>query len=126
MTLLRNLALFLLLFLPLTLAVSYGAGLLAGPAIIDGQLSELAPYPVLYWSVSVLMLVLPTVILVPGLHWLRRRGTGSAAMAAITALGFIALVIAIWGTGFFSWPVIVFVALPALAYGSTLKQPRAG
>jgi hypothetical protein len=124
MTFLRNLALFFVLFLPLTLALSHGAGLLAGPAIVDGELTRTTPYPVPYWMTSVLVLVLPTVVLVLPLHWLRRRGLGSVAVAVTTSVSFVALVIAIWGAGFFSWPVIVFVALPALAYGSALKQAR--
>jgi hypothetical protein len=125
MTFLRNLALFFVLFLPLTLALSHGAGLLAGPAIVEGELTSATPYPVTYWMTSVLMLVMPTVVLVLPLHWLRKHGLGSVAVALIAAFSFVALVIAIWGGGFFSWPVIIFVALPALAYGSMLKQARA-
>jgi hypothetical protein len=121
MTFLRNLALFFVLFLPLTFAVSLGSGLLAGPAIVDGELTFATPYPVAQWLASVFVLALPSVLLVLPLHWLRRAVGRRAAMATLTALAFLALVVMLFGRGFLTGPVLLFIGLPAAVYGAALS-----
>ena len=126
MILLRNLALFFVLFLPAACATGLVTGALEGP--VPGPR---AAYPIARFLVSVLPLLIPAVLAVPVLHfayrgWLRDRPARRSRRIAViaTPLGLLAGHLAVFGTAYWSAPLLVLICAPGALYGALFGIPR--
>ena len=127
MTLLKNLGLSLLVFLPLVAVVSM---------VVAGVLGDRAPTapewrvgwnPIL-WLIMTAPWLLPTVLVVPLLHFLGRGlgkrfsvGLVRGLVVAASPILFLLAVLALWGPGNFDVGFVLPVFVSALVYGSVLR-----
>ncbi len=130
MTLLRNLALFFVLFLPVSCATGIVGGFFVGPI----EAPRLA-YPVLHYAVGVLPLLLPSLLAVPVLHfalryWARdpRHNADARLTIGMTPLVLLGVHLAIFGFAYWSVPLLVLFLLPGAIYGASFRvvRPRRG
>ena len=126
MTLLRNLALFFVLFLPASCATGIVGGFFVGPI----EAPRLA-YPVLLYTVSVLPLLLPSLLAVPVLHfalryWARnpRHSADARLTISVTPLALLGIHLVIFGFAFWSLPLLVLFLLPGAIYGASFRVVR--
>ena len=126
MTLVRNLALFFVFFLPLTCVIGMASGLLVGPL----PLPRVA-YPIQVFVVGVLPLLLPSLLIVPVLHFayrilLRDRARASARWVAVlaTPLALLAVHLAWFGVAFLGGPLIVLFLVSGALYGGVFGLVR--
>lgn len=124
--LLRNLTLFFALFLPAACVTGVAAGFFVGP--IDPP--RLA-YPLLHFGVGVLPLLSPSLVAVPILHFAYRslaRSPGRAMRRIATVATPLALLgthLLIFGTAYWSLPLVVLFVLPGALYGASFGIARA-
>ncbi len=126
MTLLRNLALFFVLFLPASCATGLVGGFFVGPI----EVTRLA-YPVSLYFAVVLPLLLPSLLAVPVLHfalryWARdpRHQASARLTIGATPLALLGVHLAIYGFTYWSLPLLVLFALPGAIYGASFRVVR--
>ena len=126
MTLLRNLALFFVLFLPASCVTGVVSGFLSGP-----MPAPRSGYALMTFVSSVLPLLLPSLLAVPLLHfayrrWLRAQPTGRARWLAmlLTPLALLGLHLGFYGDPFWSVPLVAMVVVPGIAYGAVFGLVR--
>jgi len=127
MTLLRNLLLFFVLFLPASCATGWGLGFLDGPLP-----APRIAYPLLQvFTMAVLPLLLPMGIAVVVLHFAFRFGLRDRARAHARAVAIVATPIALlaghmafYGTTFVGVPLLVMVATAGALYGAAFGLVR--
>lgn len=116
MTLLRNLVLFLVVFLPLACVMGIGAGFTAGP--ID---TPRVGYQIQLFLFAVLPLLFPSILAVPVVHFaLRRFSPERARRLAVLAVpaALFAVHLAIFHDTYWSVPLVVLFAIPGAVYGA--------
>ena len=129
MALLANLALFFLLYLPLTFAVG-----LAGDFYVGRYQSPEDAAPFFYWIVVGVQLFIPSVLALPAAHLALgavRRMAGDfeprrlrrIAVVAIP-LSFLAIHLWVWGAVLVSVPLLVSILLPGSLLGLAVRIPR--
>lgn len=125
MTLLRNLAFFVFLFLPLAFATALGGDWLAGPR----EMPRLA-YPMVGFAFWILPLLVPSILAVPVLHFglrfaARTPGHSLRAVAlAATPVALLAVHVAIFGFAFWSVPLLALFGVPGVVYGAAFGIVR--
>lgn len=126
MTLLRNLALFFVLFLPATCATG-----LAGDFFVGPQPPPRFAYVLATYALGVLPLLVPSALAVPVLHFAYRallpqrppsRARGVVAVA--TPAGLLAAHLLVFGADFWSAPLLALFAVPGVLYGLAFRVPR--
>ena len=127
MSLVRNLALFVLLFLPLSCATGFVGDLFTGPIRQPRPLA----YDVQLFLFVFMPQLLPFILSVPVLHFAYRRWLGGstprrrrAVAAAVTPLVFLAIHLAVFRGEFWSLPLLLLVCVPGAIYGATFAIPR--
>ncbi len=124
MTLLRNLVLFVVLFLPLACVTAVAADLLAGPR----EVPRLA-YPIVAF-LRILPLLAPSVLAVPvlhfGLRYLARDPRLSLRAVALVAtpLALLAVHVSIFGDAFWGVPLLALFGVPGALYGAAFGIVR--
>ncbi len=128
MTLVRNLVLFFLLFLPLTCTTGLAAGFLVGPVP-----PPRVAYEIQVFVTGVLPLLLPSLLAVPVLHFayrilLRDRGRAAARWVAAlaTPVALLAVHLAFFGVTFLGGPLLVLFLVSGAIYGSAFGLVRRG
>ena len=126
MTLLRNLTLFFVLFLPLGFATGLAGGFLEGPM----PAARLA-YPILVFMVAVVPLLLPSILAVPVLHFAFRRFTRDSGRSAArwiaalaTPVALLAVHLACFGETYLGIPLLALILLPGAVYGGAFGLVR--
>jgi hypothetical protein len=126
MILFRNLIFFVFVFLPLTLAIGLACGFFVGPLEPPRLMYEVQQY---YFRVFVVLL--PSILAVPVLHFLyRRRARHAEARSvrrlaiALTPLALLVVHLAIFGGEYWSIPLIVLFVLPGGLYGLVFAIAR--
>jgi hypothetical protein len=119
MTLFRNFMVFVFLFLPLTLVMGLVCDFFVGP-IEPTRLG----YEVQLYYLHVFRLLVPSIIAVPVLHFLYRSRARTASIGSMRALAVIAtplallgVHLAIFGTAYWSIPLVMLFALPGALCG---------
>jgi hypothetical protein len=127
-TLLRNLALFFVLFLPASCVTGLSGGFLTGPFPTPRPAYELGTF-----LVGVMPLLLPSILAVPVLHfgyraWSRRRSPREARWIAALATPVALLVVhlAFFGVELWSVPLVALILIPGAIYGIAFGIPRIG
>ncbi len=127
MTLVRNLALFFVLFLPSSCATGLSAGFFTGPFP-----TPRIGYEIGLFLVGVMPQLLPSILVVPVLHfayraWSRRRSPGEARWIAIAATPLALLVahLAVFGVVLWSLPLVALFLIPGVIYGMAFGIPSA-
>ncbi len=127
MILLRNLALFFVVFLPASCATGWAAGFLDGPMTAPRLNYPLAQV----FMMDVLPLLLPTLIAVPLLHvafryGLRGRTPATARTVAMIATPIALLVVhmAFYGKVFVGVPLLVMVGTAGALFGAIFATNR--
>ncbi len=132
MTLFRNLILFFLVFLPTSCTVGIAANWFVGP-ISPPRVG----FEIMHFELWVVPLFLPSIAAVPILHFFYRyrardSDTGSLRRLAIVAtpIALLAVHLVIFGTSYWSLPLLVLYAVPGALYGACFgivrrKQARA-
>jgi hypothetical protein len=125
-TLVRNLALFFVLFLPASCATGLSGGFFTGPLPTPRIGYELGLF-----LVGVMPLLLPSVLVVPVLHfvyraWSRRRSPVEARWAATLATPVALLVVhlTVFGLELWSLQLVALFLIPGAIYGLTFGIPR--
>jgi hypothetical protein len=125
-TLVRNLALFFVLFLPASCATGLSGGFFAGPLPTPRIGYELGLF-----LVDVMPLLLPSVLVVPVLHfayraWSRRRTPAEARWVATLATPVALLVVhlTVFGVALWSLQLVALFLVPGVIYGLTFGIPR--
>jgi hypothetical protein len=119
--LLRNLALFFVLFLPLGCTTAWVGGALEGP-----MEATRAAYPIQVFLTGVMPLLMPTFLAVPVLHFALRNRTRPVAVLA-TPFALLAVHIAFFGLAYVGPQLLVIVAVAGGVYGIVFaagRQPR--
>jgi hypothetical protein len=123
MILIRNLILFVFLFLPLTLVIGLACGFFVGPIEPPRLMYEVQQY---YFRVF--FVLLPSILAVPVLHFFyKRRAQHTEAKSvrrlavALTPLALLLVHLAIFGGEYWSIPLIVLYVLPGGLYGLVLS-----
>lgn len=127
MRLIRNLALFFVVFLPASCATGLAGGFFTGP--LD---PPRIAYDIGLYLFRVLPLLLPSVLAVPVLHFVYRatllddppaRARSIAAIATPFAL--LSVHLAVFGVAFLSTPLLALFAIAGALYGAVFALPRA-
>jgi hypothetical protein len=116
--LLRNLALFFVLFLPLGCTTAWVGGALEGP-----MEATRAAYPIQVFLTGVMPLLLPTFLAVPVLHFALRSRRRLVAVLA-TPLALLAVHIAFFGLAYVGPQLLVIVAVAGGVYGIVFAAGR--
>ncbi len=126
MTLVRNLVLFFVLFVPLTCTAGLTTGLLEGPLPPPRM-----AYAIGVFATGVLPLLLPSLLAVPVLHfayrfWLRDRRRRTARWVAVlaTPVVFLAVHLAFFGATFLGGPLLLLLGVAGTLYGSAFGLVR--
>ena len=126
MTLLRNLALFFVLFLPASCATGLAGGFFTGPRPTPRIGYELGGF-----LVGVMPLLLPSLLAVPVLHfairaWSRRRSPREARWIAalVTPVALLVVHLAVFGAELWSAPLVTLFLIPGAVYGMAFGIPR--
>ena len=126
MTLVRNIALFFVLFLPLSCATGVATGVLVGP-IPPTHIG----YEFQVFLTGALPLLLPSFLAVPVLHFAYRfglRGRGSHAARGVAVLAtpaaLLAVHVAFFRGAFWSPPLLLLFLVPGAIYGWTFGIVR--
>lgn len=126
MAFLANVALFFVLYLPLTFLIGWIFGWYVGPT----QGSE-DSYPLFIWIVVVLPLLLPGLLWVPVSHLVLRMSRRRLDRAALRRLaivllpvGFLAVYLLVWRGVVVSLPLLVLTIGIGAAYGFAFRVPR--
>jgi hypothetical protein len=109
--LLRNLALFFVLFLPVGCTTAWVGGALEGP-----MEATRAAYPIQVFLTGVMPLLLPMFLVVPVLHFALRSRRRPVAVLA-TPLALLAVHIAFFGLAYVGPPLLAIVAVAGGSYG---------
>jgi hypothetical protein len=124
-TLLRNLALFFVLFLPSSCATGLAGGFFSGPLPTPRIGYELGLF-----LGGVMPLLLPSVLVVPVLHfayraWSQRRSPAQTRWVAIfgTPVALLAVHVAIFGVGLWSLQLVALFLIPGAIYGLVFGIP---
>jgi hypothetical protein len=130
-TFVRNVALFFVLFLPASCATGLSGGWLTGPLPTPRIGYELGLF-----LVGVMPLLLPSILVVPVLHFAarafaRRRSPREARFFATlaTPLALLGVHLVVFGTSLWSVPLVVLFLIPgatASPLGSPEADPRSG
>lgn len=128
MTLVRNLALFFVLFLPSSCATGLTGGFFTGPLPTPRIGYELGLF-----LVAVLPLLLPSILVVPVLHfvyraWSRRRSPAEARWGAtlVTPVALLVVHLAVFGVALWSPQLVVLFLVPGAIYGLAFGIPPLG
>jgi hypothetical protein len=126
-TLVRNFTLFFVLFLPSSCATGLSGGFFTGPLPTPRIGYELGLF-----LVAVMPLLLPSILVVPVLHfayraWSRRRSPAEARWVATFATPVALLVVhlAVFGAELWSPQLVALFLIPGVIYGATFGIPRA-
>ena len=129
MNFLRNLALFFLGFLPLVAILSMVLSYLMADRIPSSAEWDLGWNPVLWFIVTAPWL-LPTVLLVPVLHFLGKaavrrfaRPFARVILMMSSVILFMAALLILWGWENFQWDFVLPVVTAAWLYGALLRLP---
>jgi hypothetical protein len=109
--LLRNLALFFVLFLPLSCTTAWVGGALEGP-----MEATRAAYPIQVFLTGAMRLLLPTFLAVPVLHFALRNRTRLVAVL-VTPFALLAVHIAFFGLAYVGPPLLAIFAVAGGVYG---------
>ena len=128
MALLANLALFFVLFLPLTYLVGWPFDYYVGRYMTPEEAPRVFNWIVMGWK-----LLLPGVLFVPVAHValaIARRTLGEPdrqrlrrLVVVVVPLGFLAVHLALWGTAVLGVPLLVSVLIPGAVYGLIARLP---
>jgi len=123
-TLLRNLALYFVVFLPAALLTGWVFGFFTGP-----RSSPRLAYELLRFTFEVLPLLLPSLLMVVVLHFAYRRWLGDgrngktvALVALTTPAALLAAHLAAYGIQYWSVPLAVLFALPGALFGTLMRR----
>ena len=127
MTLVRNLVLFFVLFLPSSCATGLSGSFFTGPLPTPRIGYELGLF-----LVGVVPLLLPSILVVPVLHfayraWSRRRSPAKARFLATlaTPVALLATHLVVFGVGLWSLQLVALFLIPGVVYGVAFGIPSA-
>ena len=131
MRLVKNLSLFLIVFLPAAAVASMLMAGLLGDRVPASPQWHVGWNPVL-WLIMTAPWLLPTVVVIPALHLLgwvlvRRRPhwNGRLIIAFASPLLFSAAILGLWGPGNFRVEFVLPVVVSAVVYGLVFRIPLA-
>ena len=132
MEFLRNLILFFVGFLPLVAIVSMVLAAVLGDRVVSPAGWSIGWNPVLWFIVTAPWL-LPTVVIVPVLHFLGKGAASRFSRPVVRAflLGasptlFMLAVLVLWGPENFRWEFVLPVATSGVLYGALQQVPERG
>jgi hypothetical protein len=122
--LLRNSCLFFVLFLPAAFVTACLAGFLVGPIP-----PPRAAYEIQVFAFDVLPLLMPSLLMVPAIHFvvrLKRDGSahwaGPALVVLMMPLALLIPHLALFGFRFWSVQLVVLFTIPGLLYGIAFRR----
>jgi hypothetical protein len=125
LTLVRNLALFFVLFLPASCVTGLIGGFLTGPFPTPRVAYELGTF-----GIGVMPLLLPSILAVPVLHfgyraWARGRSPREARWfaAVVTPVALLVVHLAFFGVALWSVPLVTLILVPGAIYGMAFGIP---